>query len=182
MLWCFANGYGLRLSPEDHWLWLAVLVLLVPAIHEVHFFCIHSLIHRGPLCRHIHSIHHNSINPGPWSSMSMHPVEAAHFFTRMMWHLVILSNPFVALLRLNSTAYGAIFGHIGFDKLELTEGRAMDSHAYTHCLRHQYFEVNCADGLLSLDRWSGTWHAGTKEGEARTKARPERRKARPKRG
>jgi len=82
-LWAFANGWGIWLSPEDHWLWLAVLVLLAPAIHEVHFFCGHWLIHQGPLYKYIHSVHHNSINPSPWSSMSMHPVESAFFFSAL---------------------------------------------------------------------------------------------------
>jgi sterol desaturase/sphingolipid hydroxylase (fatty acid hydroxylase superfamily) len=178
-LWCFANGYVLWLSPEDHWLWLAALLLLAPAIHEVHFFCIHWLIHQQPLYRWIHSVHHNSINPSPWSSMSMHPVEAAFFFSEMMWHLIIPSNPFVALFQLNSTAYGAIVGHIGFDKLELTEGQAMDSHAYTHYLHHKYFEVNYGgDGLIPLDKWFGLWHDGSKEADEQMKERFRRKKER----
>ena len=55
-------------------------MLLVPAIHEVHFFFIHRLIHTPFLYKHVHSVHHNSINPSPWSSLSMHPVESALYF------------------------------------------------------------------------------------------------------
>ena len=178
-LWCFANGYVLWLSPETHWLWLGVLIFLAPAIHEVHFYCGHWLIHQGPLYRWIHKIHHNSINPSPWSSMSMHPVEGTFFFSEMMWHLIIPSNPFVALFQLTSTAYGAIVGHIGFDKLELTDDRAMDSHAYTHYLHHKYFEVNYGgDGVIPLDKWFGTWHDGTKEADERMKERFRKKKER----
>ncbi|MCX7889699.1 MAG: sterol desaturase family protein [Rhodobacteraceae bacterium] len=178
-LWCFANGFATWLSPQDHWLWLAVLVFLVPAIHEVHFFCGHWLIHQGPLYRWIHSVHHNSINPSPWSSMSMHPVESAFFFSEVMWHLLIPSNPFVAMFQLVSTAYGAVVGHIGFDKLELTDDRAVDSHAYAHYLHHKYFEVNYGgDGVVPLDKWFGTWHDGTREADERMKERFRRKKAR----
>ena len=178
-LWCYANGIGNWIDPSQHWIWLTVLVFLAPAIHEVHFFCGHWLIHQPPLYRWIHSIHHNSINPSPWSSMSMHPLEAAFFFSEMMWHILIPSAPFVALFQLTSTAYGAIVGHIGFDKLELTEGQAMDSHAYTHYLHHKYFEVNYGgDGLIPLDKWFGTWHDGTKAADEQMKDRFRRKKER----
>ena len=178
-LWCFANGYSHWVGLQDHWLWLGVLILLAPAIHEVHFFCIHWLIHQQPLYRWIHRIHHNSINPSPWSSMSMHPVEGFFFFSEMMWHLLLPSAPFVALFQLTSTAYGAIVGHIGFDKLEMGENLAPDSHAYTHYLHHKYFEVNYGgDGLIPLDKWFGTWHDGTKDADEQMKGRFRRKKER----
>ena len=75
MLWVFANGWAPWLSWAEHPVYLAALVLVAPIIHEVHFFFIHRLIHWGPLYRWVHSVHHNSINPSPWSSLSMHPVE-----------------------------------------------------------------------------------------------------------
>ncbi|MBS8225516.1 sterol desaturase family protein [Vannielia litorea] len=175
--WCYANGYHAFawLGWDQHWLWLVVLTLLVPAIHEVHFFCIHWLIHQQPLYKWIHSIHHNSINPSPWSSMSMHPVEGFFFFSEMLWHLLIPSNPIVALFQLNSTAYGAINGHIGFEKLEFdgeAGSKAMNSHAYAHYLHHKYFEVNYGgEGLVPLDKWFGTWHDGSKDADEQMKAR-----------
>ncbi len=180
-LYCFANGIHAFawLGWETHWLWLVALTLLVPAIHEVHFFCGHWLIHQGVLYKWIHSVHHNSINPSPWSSMSMHPVESAFFFSEVLWHLLIPSNPIVALFQLNSTAYGAVNGHIGFDKLELTDEKALDSHAYAHYLHHKYFEVNYgADGTVPLDKWFGTWHDGTKEGDRQMQERFKKKKDR----
>ncbi|HQU69812.1 MAG TPA: hypothetical protein PLI43_16655 [Albidovulum sp.] len=48
-------------------------------------------------------------------------------------------------------------GHTGFDKLELTANKAMDSHAYAHYLHHKFFEANYGgDGLIPLDKWLGT--------------------------
>jgi len=68
-------------------------------------------------------------------------------------------------------------GHIGFDKMEVTGDTAIDSHAYTHYLHHKYFEVNYGDGLVPLDKLFGTFHDGSKDGEARMNARYQRRKA-----
>ena len=147
-------------------------MLVAPIIHEVHFFAIHRLIHWGPLYRWIHSVHHNSINPSPWSSLSMHPVEGLLYHAVALWHLVIPSNPIVALFQLHIAGFGAVNGHLGFEKMEVTEDTAIDSHAYAHYLHHKYFEVNYGgDGLIPLDKWFGTWHDGTKEGEAIMDAR-----------
>jgi sterol desaturase/sphingolipid hydroxylase (fatty acid hydroxylase superfamily) len=172
MLWAFANGYVPWLAWADNPYWLAVLILAAPVIHDVHFFLIHRAIHWGPLYRWIHSIHHNSINPSPWSSLSMHPVETFVYHGVALWHLVIPSNPVVALFQLHIAGFGALNGHIGFDKLEISDDRALDSHAYTLYLHHKYFEVNYGgDGLVPLDKWFGTWHDGSKEGDARMEER-----------
>ena len=172
MLWAFANGYVPWLSWADNPYWLAVLILAAPVIHDVHFFLIHRVIHWGPLYRWIHSVHHNSINPSPWSSLSMHPVETFIYHGVALWHLVIPSNPVVALFQLHIAGFGALNGHIGFDKLEVSDDRALDSHAYIHYLHHKYFEVNYGgDGLVPLDKWFGTWHDGSKEGDARMEER-----------
>jgi sterol desaturase/sphingolipid hydroxylase (fatty acid hydroxylase superfamily) len=180
-LYCFANGihaFG-WMNWQDNWVWLVVLTLLAPAIHEVHFFVGHWLLHQGVLYKYVHSVHHNSINPSPWSSMSMHPVESTFFFGEMLWHLIIPSNPIVALFQLNSTGYGAINGHIGFEKLEITDEKTLDSHAYAHYLHHKYFEVNYGgEGLVPMDKWFGTWHDGTKESDERMKERFRKKKER----
>lgn len=179
MLWSFANGYHVFgwLDLQDNIVWLIVLTLLVPAIHEIHFFCIHRLIHTPFLYKHIHSVHHNSINPSPWSSLSMHPIEHIMYFGEVLWHLVIPSNPIVMMFNMHAVGYGALNGHIGFEKLELTKDTTVDSHAYAHYLHHKYFEVNYgADGLVPLDKWFGLWHDGSKEADEQMKARFRRKK------
>ncbi|MBV1701972.1 MAG: sterol desaturase family protein [Hyphomicrobiales bacterium] len=178
-LWAFANGWGNWVDWRTHWVWLVLLTLLVPAIHEVHFFCIHRLIHTPLLYKWVHSVHHNSINPSPWSSLSMHPVEGFLYFAEVFWHLIIPSHPIVMMFQLNATAYGAINGHIGFDTLEIAGDVPLESHAYAHYLHHKYFEVNYgADGLIPLDKWLGSWHDGSKEADELMKERFRKKKER----
>ena len=177
-LHAFAAGYVPWLGWSDNPLYLALLVLIVPAIHDIHFFFIHRLIHWAPLYKRIHSVHHNSVNPSPWSSLSMHPVEGFLYHAVAFWHLVIPSNPIIAMFQLHVAGFGAINGHIGFDKLELTDATALKSHAYAHYLHHKYFEVNYGgDGLIPLDKWFGCWHDGSNDGDAQMQARLERKKA-----
>ncbi len=177
-LYLFANGYVPWLTLHDSPVYLICLALLVPVIHEVHFFCIHRLIHTPFLYKWVHSVHHNSVNPSPFSSLAMHPVEHLLYFSVALWHLVLPSNPVLALYQLHVAGYGAVPGHIGFDKIELTEDRAMESHAYLHYLHHKHFEVNYGDGLIPLDKWFGTFHDGSKEGDAQMTARYKKKKAR----
>jgi sterol desaturase/sphingolipid hydroxylase (fatty acid hydroxylase superfamily) len=178
ILYVYANGYLPWISFADHPWYLLCLWLLLPMFHEAHFFAIHRLIHWAPLYRWIHSVHHNSVNPSPWSSLSMHTVEHILYFSTGLLHLVVWSNPILAIYQLHFSGFGAVVGHIGFDKLEVGKGRTFDSGAYLHYLHHKYFEVNYGDGLLPLDKMFGTWHDGSPEGESRMEARYEKRKAR----
>ena len=176
MLWAYANGYAPWLSfAENPWT-LALVALVVPIIHEFHFFCIHRLIHTPFLYKWVHSVHHNSVNPSPWSSLSMHPVEHFLYLGTAFYHLVLPSNPVLMLYQLHYAGFGAIPGHVGFDKVEVGEDKLVDSHAYAHYLHHKYFEVNYGDALIPLDKWFGTWHDGSPEGEALMQERYRKRK------
>lgn len=172
MLWAYANSWAVWLPWSTHWLWLSFLVVIAPAVHEVYFFCLHRLIHVPILYKWIHSVHHNSINPSPWSSLSMHPGEGFPYMAEAWLHLLIPSNPVCAYFTLHSVGFGAVNGHLGFETFELTDETTLDSHAYLHYLHHKYFEVNYGgDGVVPLDMLFGTWHDGTKESEERMKER-----------
>ena len=108
----------------------------------------------------------------------MHPVEHLFYFATIFYHLIIPFNPIIALYQLHFAGFGAIPGHVGFEKVEITENTAIGSHAYIHCLHHKYFEVNYDDGLIPLDRWFGMFHDGSKESDEGMKARFGAKKAR----
>lgn len=172
-----ARGIVPSVSFAEHPYYLTAIALVLPVLHEAHFFVIHRLIHVPVLYKWIHSVHHNSVNPSPWSSLSMHPLEHLLYFATAAYHLLIISNPILVLYQLHMAGFGAVVGHVGFDKVEVTDKAGIDSHAYAHYLHHKYFEVNYGDGLLPFDKWFGTWHDGSKEGDALMQARYEKRKA-----
>ena len=178
MLYAWAHGWGPWTTFAEHPMILIAVALLIPLFHEFHFFCIHRLIHIPFLYKWVHSVHHNSINPSPWSSLSMHPVEHLLYWSDILIHFVVPSHPLLMLYHLQVTGTGAVVGHIGFDKIETSETSAFDSHAYAHYLHHKYFEVNYGDGTVPLDKLFGTWHDGTKAGEAAMDARYQKKKER----
>ena len=163
-------------SFAQHPVYLFGLALCVPIIHEFHFFCIHRLIHTPFLYKWVHSVHHNSVNPSPWSSLSMHPVEHLLYFADSVLPPDHPVEP-------DHRALPAALHRLRRDSrsCRLRQGRggrrtAVDSHAYAHYLHHKYFEVNYGDALIPLDRWFGTWHDGSSEGEARMQERYRKRK------
>jgi len=48
---------------------------------DFHFYWIHRMLHIPILYKNIHSIHHESFNPTPWSGLSFHPVEGVIYFS-----------------------------------------------------------------------------------------------------
>ena len=178
ILFAFANGYAPWLSFAEHPLYLGL-----PRADRADLPRVPLLLHSpadplGAALPLVHSVHHHSVNPSPWSSLSMHPVEQLLYFSSSLIHVIIPSNPVLALYQLHYAGFGAVVGHIGFDKIETGKESAFDSHAYAHYLHHKHFEVNYGDGLVPLDKLFGTWHDGSPEAEARMNARYEKRKAR----
>lgn len=177
-LWAWANGVGPWAVFGDNPVWLILFAIMIPVIHDLHFYLIHRLIHLPILYKWIHSVHHNSINPSPWSSLSMHPVEHLLYWSDSLVHLILPSHPLLAIFHLQLNGVGAVVGHIGFDRIEAGEDKAVQTHAQAHYLHHKYFEVNYSDGLLPLDQWFGTWHDGTPEGDRIMKERYRKKKMR----
>jgi sterol desaturase/sphingolipid hydroxylase (fatty acid hydroxylase superfamily) len=137
----------------------------VPLTREFHFFWIHRMIHWPPLYRLAHSLHHKNVNPGPWSGLAMHPIEHLVYFTCVLVHWVVPSHPMHALFNLFHAGLSPVPGHTGFDKIELGEERSLDTNCLAHYLHHKYFEVNYADGAIPLDKWFGSLHDGSPEGD-----------------
>lgn len=108
----------------------------------------------------------------------MHPIEHLLYWSDSLIHLVLPSHPLLLLYHLHVTGTGAVVGHVGFDKVVFSADSAIDTHAFTHYLHHKYFEVNYADGSVPLDKFFGTWHDGTKAGQALMDARYEAKVAR----
>lgn len=171
VLWAWANDVGPWIGLMESPVYLALLALLVPVLHQFHFYCIHRLIHTPFLYRWVHAVHHKAVNPSPWSSLAMHPVEHVLYFSTVVFHLVLPSHPLLAIFQLHKAGFGAIPGHVGFDKMELGADRAMDTHAYNHYLHHKYFEVNYGDGLVPFDKLFGTFHDGTEAADQAMRAR-----------
>ncbi|MEZ5910396.1 MAG: sterol desaturase family protein [Hyphomicrobiaceae bacterium] len=167
--WLFANAFIGFAAPATgtmmFWTWLVVLLLLAPAIHSVHFYLIHRLLHWRPLYRSVHRIHHHNIEVGPWSGLSMHPVELALYFSTVCVQWLLALHPVNALFQIHIAVFNAAVSHTGFDRL-LVGGRvALESNNYFHYLHHKHFECNYGSTMAPLDQVFGTFHDGSDEAQ-----------------
>jgi sterol desaturase/sphingolipid hydroxylase (fatty acid hydroxylase superfamily) len=169
-LWLFSSGRIPWIDLRDHPIWFVALMLLVPLWTEVHFYTVHRLIHWPPLYKAVHSLHHRNTNPAPWSGLSMHPVEHLVYFSSIALFWVVPSHPVHALFSSFHRMMAPVPGHAGFDEIELNKV-SLETGGRAHYLHHKYFEVNYADGVLPLDKWFGSFHDGTPEGDAAMKKR-----------
>lgn len=177
-LWLFSSGRITWINWADHPVWFVVLMFLIPLFRELHFYLIHRLIHWPPLYKAVHSLHHRNTNPGPWSGLSMHPVEHLLYFSAVAIHWIVPSHPIHAMFTSFHLMMSPVPGHAGFERIEVGSG-SIETGGYPHYLHHKYFEVNYADGALPLDKWFGSFHDGSAEGEAAMKQRRLQRSERP---
>ena len=98
--WLFANGHIGFLSWEDHPIYFLLFYFAVHPIREAHFYFTHRLLHWKPLYRTAHYLHHKNTHTGPWSGLSMHPIEHLIYFTGVILHWIVLSHPLHALYHL----------------------------------------------------------------------------------
>lgn len=171
-LWAYANDLLPFINWETNPVWFAVLLLLVPALRDLHFYLIHRLLHWKPLYDSVHKLHHYNVNVGPWSGLAMHPVEHLLYFSGVMIHWVVASHPIHALFHLQHAAFTPAQGHCGFDRILIGGKKALRTGNYFHYLHHRYFECNYGgDGIPVFDKLFGTYHDGSDAAQARIKSR-----------
>lgn len=163
-MWLYANDYILFVSISEHPVYFCVLMCLVPVIRDIHYYTVHRISHWGPIYKWVHYVHHNNVNVGPFSGLSVHPVENLWYWSGVMIHWIIPSHPIHALFHMQHAALTPAPSHSGFERVVLLEGVGVKTNDFFHFLHHKYFECNYGgDGMLPLDRWFGTFHDGTAE-------------------
>ena len=166
LMWGFANDYFL--FPIKDWLanpiYFCLLFLLIPVWQVFHFYVTHRISHWKIFYRLFHFLHHRNVNTGPWSGLSMHPIEHIIYFSTILIHFIIPTHPLHFIFHAQQTALRAIQGHSGYDQLIINKKDTALPHAsYFHYLHHKYFECNYGELTIPLDKWFGSFHDGTKK-------------------
>lgn len=172
--WIMANNPELVRSWSDDWLYLCVLVVAMVFWSQLHFYLNHRLLHVERLYRVAHRVHHRNPNTGPWSGISMHPLEHVLYFSAPALLWVVPSHPVVVLMLLLYSGLSPAASHCGFERVELFGRWSFGAGDYYHHLHHRYFECNYGSRLVPLDAMFGTYHDGTPEAHDRMRARRRR--------
>ncbi|WP_109698991.1 sterol desaturase family protein [Chitinophaga deserti] len=96
--------------------WVPVSLVLSLVIHDTYFYWMHRTLHHKKLFRFTHKVHHQSVNPSPWTSYSFHILEAIAeggilvvlAFTLPMHADVLIMFTVVSLI-IN------VYGHLGYE-------------------------------------------------------------------
>lgn len=168
--WAMANGHAPTLAWSDSPVWFVAIFLLIPIWESFYFYWVHRLLHTRALYP-IHALHHRNVDVGPWSGLSMHPVEHVLFFGTALVHFVVPTHPVHMICHLMFYALFAITTHTGYEGLWLGGRKRLALGTFHHQIHHRYFEVNYGSLEVPWDSWFGTFHDGTPAGRARMQRR-----------
>lgn len=174
MFWAMANGYAPVLRLSDNPVWFAALFFLTPMWISFHFYWIHRWIHWPPLYKTVHALHHRNTNVGPWSGLSMHPVEHLIFFSSILIHWLLAAHPIHILFHMQHQALTAATSHTGFEGMLVKDQNRLALGTFHHQMHHRYFECNYGNLEVPWDKWFGSFHDGTEASHDKFKERRRR--------
>ena len=120
-------------------------------------------MHWKPLYKISHIVHHRNSNVGPWSGISMNPVEHVIYFSGVLIHFVIASHPIHMIYQMYENVLGAVVGHAGFKTLKVNGKTVANMGDFHHQLHHRYFDCNYGVVFMPFDKWFDSYHDGTPE-------------------
>ena len=160
------------------WPYLSVLTVGVFLWSVTHFYLNHRLLHVRWFYDHAHYLHHRNVNTGPWTGISMHPLEHLIYFSVFVLWWVVPAHPFIVILGGLFQGVSPAVSHSGFERFEVGQraGRTAPGADYFHHLHHRYFECNYGNRPVPIDKLFGTFHDGTPEAHARMRQRMKARR------
>ncbi len=96
------------------YLFLSVFLSLV--IHDTYFYWLHRGLHTQFFYKQTHQVHHQSINPSPWTAYSFHVLEAVgEGMILLVIVLIIPMHQFNILLFTIAAFAINVYGHLGYE-------------------------------------------------------------------
>ena len=168
--WAMANGFAPTTTFAATPIWFVAFFFLIPVWESFYFYWIHRLLHTDLFYR-FHALHHRNTDIGPWSGLSMHPVEHLFYFGTIIIHFVVPSSSVHLIFHLMFYAIYAVTTHTGFEGLWFKNAKRLHLGQFHHQIHHRYFEVNYGNLDVPWDKLFGSFHDGTAEGKAMMRER-----------
>lgn len=130
-------------------------------LHDTYFYWTHRLMHHPKIYKHVHLIHHISINPSPWAAFSFHPWEAiiSNAFIMVVVFLIPVHSSALIIFSLLSFILN-VKGHLGFEFFPKgfisNKWVNWNTSATHHCLHHERFNHNFGFYFTFWDKIMGT--------------------------
>jgi len=163
MMWAYANNLIPWLDFAEHPIMFILVIVLIPIWSSFHFYWVHRLLHWPPLFKLAHSLHHRNVNVGPWSGLSMHPVEHLIYLSSVLIHWIVASHPIHVLFHMQWLTTAAVTSHCGYEGLLVDDKQKLQLGFFHHQLHHRYHECNYGNSDMPWDKWFGSFHDGSPE-------------------
>lgn len=153
----------LQLGPWDV-IYVPFVTLVVLILDDTYFYWTHRLMHHPMLFERVHRVHHESVDPTPFTAFSFHPLEAIVLgigglsilpaVLLLPWHpiAVIAAGTFSTLFN--------VIGHLGYEiyprgwtRFPILRWKTPGYHHYMH---HQRVQGNYGLYFRWWDRLCGT--------------------------
>ena len=119
-------------------------------LSDAHFFVVHRFLHIPAVYAVAHKLHHMSKNPGPWSGLSMHPIESAIYLSKVFIpFLFTTAHPLHFLFMLYNATLMPIPGHSGHQEALGNE---------YHWIHHHTFQVRAVQSRCEGTREEKIFH------------------------
>ena len=170
-LWWYANGNVVYSSIGEAPILFVISIWAVMFWSTLHFYLNHRLLHWGPLFDISHELHHRNANTGPWTGISMHPIEHVIYFSVFLIWWVVPVHPVIIALTGIFQGVAPSVSHSGFDYLKICKRIKISTGDNFHNLHHRFFHINYGNVASPLDKLFNSWHGGDEAGKAVLKQR-----------
>lgn len=149
---------------QDFPIWyIGVSLVLSLIVHDTYFYWMHRLLHHKKLFKLTHLVHHQSINPSPWTSYSFHFLEAiAEGGVLVVITFLMPLHPLTILLFTVAGFIINVYGHLGYELMpkgfRYTWLFEVINTSVHHNLHHKKFRGNYGLYFRVWDRVMGTEH------------------------
>ncbi len=155
--WVYASGHLPVI--DNPWYFIACIYLLF-LWSTTNFYFVHRALHWPKVYKHVHKLHHRNVDIGPWSGISMHPIEHLLYFSPFVLWWFLPVHPIIIILTGFYQGLNPALSHAGFDYLNLGRLQLKTGDWY-HQLHHQYFNLNYGSTPAPFDKVFGSWHDGS---------------------
>lgn len=156
--------------------WIPMSLVISLVIHDTYFYWMHRAVHHPAIFRFVHLVHHQSVNPSPWSAYSFHFLEAVAEGAIVLILAFVLPMNVVTVILFTITSFIInVYGHLGYEVMPRGLRKSwwfgvINTSVY-HNLHHSKFKGNYSLYFRHWDRWMGTEHPEYEELYDRVQAR-----------
>lgn len=121
-------------------------IMLMILFHDMYFYWTHRLLHLPGWYQKVHSIHHLSSNPSPFTSLAFHPIESViQALVLPLMVVIIPLHPFAIFSFLIYMVYKNVRGHAGYEFTTADQRKRKWNQVHSYSIHHNLHHLHGRD-------------------------------------